>query len=113
MDREYAFRTLQVQHTFSIREYTHKEKVFESPTQANKFACSPQKEKARHDVELFLFAEAGGFELPDRVNGLLFSRQVPSTTQPHLRINTILFIYTFLLNIAFMSDIFLFATLNK
>ncbi len=30
------------------------------------------------------FAEAGGFELPDRVNGLLFSRQVPSTTQPHL-----------------------------
>lgn len=38
MDREYAFRTLQVQYTFSVREYTHREKVFSSLTEAKQFA---------------------------------------------------------------------------
>ena len=32
-DREYAFQSLQDLYTFSIREYTHKEKLFESRTQ--------------------------------------------------------------------------------
>ena len=40
LDREYTFRTLQVQYTFFTREYTHKEKVFESNTQAKQLACS-------------------------------------------------------------------------
>jgi len=33
--------SLQEQYTFSIREYTHKEKVFDSRVQAKQFACSP------------------------------------------------------------------------
>ncbi len=39
-DRVYTCRFLQNQYTFSIREYTHMEKLFDTYTQANKLACS-------------------------------------------------------------------------
>ena len=53
-DREYAYRTLQVQYTFSVREYTHTEKVFASRTQAKQLACSsPQLSKNPYKIRVF------------------------------------------------------------
>ena len=44
-DREYAFRSLQDQYTFSIRDYTHMEKVFKFLTKATQVAFSPPPNK--------------------------------------------------------------------
>ena len=53
-DREYAYRTLQVQYTFSIREYTHTEKVSDSSTHMKQFMCYRQNKQ----LMLFVFLRA-------------------------------------------------------
>ena len=73
-DREYAFRNLQFQYAFPIRDYTHTEKVFESRTQMKQFICSSPLNKNKPPRGYFVRAEAVRFELTVPVKVRRFSK---------------------------------------
>ena len=62
-EREYSFRNLQFQYTFSFRLTLKNEKLFESHTQMKQFICSlPHKKKCPTKGQFFQYAEVVGFE---------------------------------------------------
>lgn len=50
-DREYTYRTLLVQYTFSLRYPSENEKLFDSRTQAKKLACYPAHILKIHSIK--------------------------------------------------------------